>query len=161
MGGFIEIIDGTHNLFPKNFSGSDNAYVFKGSNPAVLPVINLLSQGGGSIEYFWENYQNLFVLENLMIYHTWNATAMYGPFGSLIYVGWLVNITINRVTFITLNTLLLSRCPIFYSSSTVNYITLNNCIFQDISLMRCSLIYDSYSGTTTLINCTIKNIASL
>jgi hypothetical protein len=159
-GGSIEIIDGNQNMFPKNISSSNGReYVFRGTNPAILPVIDVLSQATFT-DHFLVCGTTVLLLENLLIHHTWNTSSVMYSFNGFIFAESPSNITMNTLTFTTVNTLLLTRSCILYSSSD-NYFEIKNCTFHDISLMKCSLIYDYWRAHVNVLNTTFKNIVSL
>jgi hypothetical protein len=159
-GGGVEVMDGTQVVASKNFSGAGKSFVVKGTDPYSLSIIEPSSQNSGN---YWYNWNNTLLVQNLLIRHTWNVSFAgdVSTASALIYAYGDASLVIERVTFNTVYSTLLTQCVVVYAYNSGNNITIVNSVFQNIGLSQVSLLYDYWDCMYTVTNTTFKDILSM
>jgi hypothetical protein len=149
------VIDGTHNVGPKNLSYTTGRV--KGSSSFSPPLI-IPTPGSANTHWLYLSYTTLTVA-NFTIYHTYNFSSSYlynTP--SLFYAYSTSSLNVSGVTFITQNPGLLLYGQIFKTYYSASIINITDCVFTNISFQSTPLIYDDWNSTFLITSCSFRYI---
>jgi hypothetical protein len=150
-------------MVAKDFYGSYKMYTFKGSIFGLVPTIDPVFIPDANVHFLSNDYYITLILQNLHFHHQWNHSysGSKTTAKALIYLNSYSNLTLENITISSHYTTMLTQSPVIFSHHTGNFVTIKNCIFENISFSKISLFFDNWDCLYNLQNVIIRNIKGL